>query len=319
MPAGSKKIANFLKVGLLLFPVTGLVSCGTVSSLPGLKRKTDSSTAAAAGQFVTPERQGWALMYPELTGSPSSTSTASAAATDTTSAPPPPIDLQGGTPTSAQGGLFDFSNVIQTGNMNPGGLDWHQSATDAIEASKRSGKPLMVVFVHRSNQASQSMENTFFRAPVFKTLAQKEFELLRLDFSDPETRNSSYYRDFRKRLKASGLPNIVITLPDGEVVVRLSGYKFEEAESRMDQLQAGAETAKKRIAERRKRLESEGYREWTNKDGKLIFAKLISLDANKAEFMGEWDIPFKSFTNRFSEADQAWVESKIQAAAAANR
>ena len=263
----------------------------------------------AAGN--APPARGWALMYPELMqgqapGAQSPTGNASPQGAEVLNAGPG--DSAGGQ--SSAGGLFDFSSVLSSGSGPTGGLRWHPSATIALEESRREGKPTLILITHKMSKPAQEMENTLLLSPGFRELAKEKLVLLRVDYGNDRTRGSDMYETLKKQLKANGYPTLIMTLPDGTEMLRLSGYKSEYHDSYLEKITKAVEDMSKSVDERRKRLAREGYRLWKSRDGNEVFARLTALDANKATFMGEWGVEFKTFTNRLSEQDKLAIEQR---------
>lgn len=226
----------------------------------------------------------------------------------------PPGSTAGG---ASEGGMFDFSNVVQTQAQSFGRVGWHSSLTTAAEDARRSGKPLLILFTHQGSSSAQALENTLMLTPDFRTLVSEEFVPLRINYADTDTRQSPYYRDFKERLDAKGYPTVVITLPDGKEVDRIAGYNEKNAgeniaytKDYLRRLQNAVANSKKGVEARRQQMEAQGYRTWTSKDGTKVFARLDKLDANMATFTTEWGEPFKTFLTRLSEEDQAQIAAR---------
>lgn len=264
----------------------------------GLGRKP-----AAAQQAPDPARRGWALMM-------SDEEFAKFKQTGSTEGPAPGVDPEGGTPSTAEGGLFDFSGMLQNQGQTAVRVPWQRSATTATKQSRLTGMPLLFFVTHRSSRPAQDIEQTMMLTPAFRALAQENLIPVRIDFADQDTNRSPLYRDLKERLNVRGYPVLVLTLPDGTEVTRLTGYKSEYEKRYLETLQNAVERAVKLSSERRAKLEQEGYRSWKNKDGKPVFAKLTALDANMGTFTGEWGESFKTFLTRLNEADQAWIAER---------
>lgn len=219
--------------------------------------------------------------------------------------------------TTAEGGMFDFSNVVQTQPQNFGRVGWHNSITTAVQDARRSGKPMLILFTHQNSMSAQALENTLVLSPEFRTLVSDQFIPLRINFGDTDTRRSPFYRDFKTRLEAKGYPTVVVTLPDGTEVDRIAGYNEKSAgqnssysKEYLQRLEKAVADSKKAALARRTHLETQRYRTWTSKDGTKVFARLDSLDANMATFTTEWGEPFKTFLNRLSDEDQAQIAQR---------
>jgi hypothetical protein len=182
-----------------------------------------------------------------------------------------------------------------------------RSATDAAETARRTGKPLLILINNRKSPSGQSIENTLVLQPEFRRLAEESFIPLRLDYGDETTKESDFYQAFKNRLKVKGYPTLLVTLPDGTEILRLSGFKHEYEVGYLVKLRDSVANCEKAIQARRDRMTGSGYRLWTDKNGVPVFAKLEGVDANMGAFTGEWGNPFKTFTTRLSEEDQAWI------------
>ena len=288
-----------------------LSGCAVVRKTRAIMRKDDSKPAT-----LDPERKGWALMMSdeEFERYKQGTAPASAAPSPAGSDGPVPGQLPEGAASSApteEGGLFDFSSVVQSHRAAAARLSWQRSATVAARQSRQTGMPLLICITHKSSKTSQDMENTLLLNPDFRSLAQESFVPLLVDFADQETSRSPMYRDLKSRLNVRGYPAIVVTLPDSTEVMRLTGYKTDYLKSYLQKLKDSLPRAQKLIDARREKLEKqENYRTWKNKDGNPVFAKLVALDANMGTFQGEWGETFKTFLTRLSPEDQAWIAER---------
>ncbi len=225
--------------------------------------------------------------------------------------------MPGAPATSAEGGVFDFSNVVQTQVQGFGRVGWHNSLTTAAQDARQTGKPILILFTHQGSSAAQALENTLILTPEFRSLVTEQYVPLRINYGDTDTRQSPFYRDFKTKLEARGFPTVVVTLPDGTEVERIAGYNQKTAgeeasykKAYLQRLEKAVEECKRATLARRQKLESQRYRMWTSKDGTQVFARLDSLDANMATFTTEWGEPFKTFLNRLSEEDQAQVAAR---------
>jgi hypothetical protein len=210
--------------------------------------------------------------------------------------------------------MFDFSSAFSGSSMNSRIVDWRRSGSDAADEARRGGIPMLVFFSNHATPTSALLESMFNTTPDAVSIG-KNFIPVYIDYADQDTRDSPYYRSLQNHFKPRGFPVLLVALPDGTEVIRQTGYAAEpkmEAEWRKRTLQflsAAPEKVEKAAAARRKRLESQGYRTWTNNEGKPVFAKLDQLDANQATFISEWGWSFRTFTNRLSDSDRAAIEA----------
>jgi hypothetical protein len=258
----------------------------------------------ALKQKADPERRGWGLAMSDEewakyqaggSAAPSATADASPAAA----------------PSGAEGGAFDFSSMVPGHSLAATQVIWLRSAMQAGSKSRLTGTPLLIYATHIASQPCHDIESTLIASPAFRSLAQESFIPLLVDYSDQDTSRSTLYRDLKSRFEVHGYPTLVVTLPDGTEVSRLTGYKKENEKKYLETLQASVVKAGKLTSERRAKLEKgNGYRMWKNKDGNPVFAKLTALDANMGTFTSEWGESFKTFLTRLSPEDQAWIAER---------
>lgn len=278
-----------------------LTQCAVVRKARNMSR----TAGVERPKTMDPQKRGWALMmsdeeFAKIKQDGSATSGS-------------PVEGQpGAAAPGTEGGLFDFSTITQ-GNTIGGGsrVGWLRSATVAAKQARLTGLPLLIYVTHRSSKPAQDIEGTLMQSQAFITLAQECFVPLLMDFSDPETMRSPLYRELKTRFSIRGYPAILVTLPDSSEIMRLTGYKKDNEKSYLRSIEGAVERADKQRDERRVKLEkSEGYRMWTNKDAKPVFAKLTALDANMGTFTSEWGESFKTFLTRLSAEDQAWIAAR---------
>lgn len=293
-------IARSAKVPQVLALPVLLTLCSSCGLLP-FKKKADQTAARDL-----PTSRGWGLMAdPKLTGN------ATATVPPGTPGAPGAMPPDGGTPTSAEGGgLFDFSSVTQNSTQAVSRVQWMRSAMDATELARRSGKPLLILVNNRNSPPGQSIENTLVLQPEFRKLTDETYVPLYMDFADKSTVDSDFYQAFKDRLKVKGYPTLLVTLPDGSEVLRLSGYKHENEVGYMLKLRESVASCEKAMEARRKRMAPSGFRPWTDKKGVVVYARLDKADANMLSLTTEWGTKFNTFTNRLSDADQAWIAAE---------
>ncbi|MFZ4594346.1 MAG: thioredoxin family protein [Verrucomicrobiaceae bacterium] len=278
-----------------------LPSCGVIRSAARLGK---SKPTPAEAEPPNPARRGWGLMMTDEQlaelGYDARSTTAGSSPGQAASASAPPED-----------GLFDFSGMLQTSAT--GRVSWQKSATEATREARTTGRPLLIFLTHQSSAPAQQMEKSLMASPAFAALVREHCIALRVDFAQQDTARSEVYQALKKRLEVRGYPNLILTLPDGVEVLRLTGFnaKNNDAQRYLNTLQSSVERSAKLAGERRLKLEKEqGYRVWTSRDGSPVFARLTALDANMATFTGEWGESFKTFLTRLSDADQAWIAER---------
>lgn len=283
-----------------LLPCALLCSCGFIGQLR--KPKPDGSNLQVVMQRSNDP-------FAPVTGSlqfPGASTPPASGAADAVPGAPATAAAAGPAP------MFDFSSAFSSGGVPSRAAGWQRSGSEAVTEARRSGRPLLILASHHQTPTAARLEQMLNTAPEARRIGD-DFVALYVDYADRDTRESRYYRALQDRYRVRGYPVLIAALPDGTEVLRQSGYAGDpraEAEWRRRTLQfiaAAAGQAAKAAAARRKRLETQGYRLWTAADGRPVFAKLESLDANQATFTGEWGETFRTFTSRLSEADRRFL------------
>ncbi len=200
--------------------------------------------------------------------------------------------------------MFDFSSSFQNTGPVPSAFRWNQSASEAIAQSKRAGLPLLILFTHQMSQPGVELESMLGSVPELNNASVPPCVPLRIDFANQDTARSDYYRALKARYQPHGFPVLIMTLPDGTEVARQTGYNSEWKSRTTQWVRSATDQSKKRMEARRKEMEKFGYRMWSDRQGKQVWAKLNGLEANQALFITEWGEPFRTFINRLSDADQ---------------
>jgi hypothetical protein len=276
-----------------------LAQCGALQKMGHSRHNAD-----ALQKNADPERRGWGLVMSDEQWAKYKAGGTAATSASADASP-------AGAPSGAEEGAFDFSSMVPGRSLAATQVIWLRSAMQAGSKSRLTGMPLLVYATHIASQPCHDMESTLMVSPAFRSLAQDSFIPLLVDYSDQDTNRSTLYRDLKSRFEVHGYPTLVVTLPDGTEVSRLTGYKKENEKKYLESLQAAVDKAGKLTSERRAKLEKGGgYRMWKNKDGNPVFAKLTALDANMGTFTGEWGESFKTFLSRLSQEDQAWIAER---------
>jgi hypothetical protein len=218
----------------------------------------------------------------------------------------------GGNGAAPAGSLFDFSSAFQNQYENKL-AHWRRSAMDAIAEARRSGMPLLIYMTESAQRTNPTtlMENSV-SATQELTGDSPRFIPLRIDFSDKRVAESDYYKALRDRYKPRGYPVLIVTLPDGTELTRQSGCTEDWAKNVNHWLDDAASRARSGIELHRRKLTAQNYRLWKNSDGHEVFARLDKVDANQLTFTTEWGETIKTFTNRLSDSDREYIESRRQ-------
>ncbi len=112
--------------------------------------------------------------------------------------------------------LFGFTNFLLTPQTE---LTWHRSETEALAASKASGRPMLVDFGAEWCLPCKELEVKIFAQPQVAALMREKFTLLKVDCTRED--EDPAIAKIRERYSAEGLPAVRVVALDGSIVVRL--------------------------------------------------------------------------------------------------
>lgn len=199
---------------------------------------------------------------------------------------------------------------------------WEQSETIAKQRSVREGKPLLIWFTDsQSSPMCKALSQELFSTHEFGDWATEKLIRLRVDAAvkitdqdldlgsseDKRIRVIRYVAELKKRYKVMGHPSLVMLSPSGEVVSRPRGYKRGEADYLWGVLKQGEAVAAASYEGWRKGLEKKGYREWNDRRGRKIFAKLISYQDGTLILIEPDGSRARTKEKSLSDEDRLWI------------
>ncbi len=202
---------------------------------------------------------------------------------------------------------------------------WEASETIAKQRASREGKPLLIWFTDSvSSPMCKALSQELFSTKDFGDWADEKIVRLRVDASvredDPdiglaekETRlidMRAYVTALKKRYKVMGHPSLIMLNASGEVVGRYRGYKRGEAEFRWGQLKHAEAVASQSYKNWRAGLEKKGYREWQDKRGRKLFARLISYSKGTLILIEPDGNRAQTKESSLSDQDRAWISEQ---------
>lgn len=199
---------------------------------------------------------------------------------------------------------------------------WEESETIAKQRSVREGKPLLIWFTDsQSSPMCKALSQELFSTHDFGDWATEKLIRLRVDtavkITDPDLdlgatedkriRVIRYVAELKKRYKVMGHPSLVMLSPSGEVVSRPRGYKRGDAEFLWGLLKQGEAAASASYKGWREGLEKKGYREWNDRRGRKIFAKLISYQNGTLILIEPDGNRARTQEKSLSDEDRLWI------------
>jgi thioredoxin-related protein len=204
----------------------------------------------------------------------------------------------------------------------PQSKTWEESDTEARKQAMRQCKPLLIWFTDSaSNALCKTLSNELFSTEPFDKWANDKFVRLRVDANthradpklsmadreDRESRMKDYVEEMKKRYKVLGQPTVLVVAPNGSVIGRYRGYNTGKSEIYWGLIRQGEVAGSKSCAEWRAGMEKKGYRQWQDRRGRKVFAKLLAY-AKGDIFLTEPDGQRSRTTeSKLSDADRSWL------------
>jgi hypothetical protein len=130
------------------------------------------------------------------------------------------------------------------------------------------------------------------------------------DEMDTESRMKDYVERLRKQYRVLGNPTMVVLSPHGEVIGRYRGYRNGGGDFLWGQLKSAVIAGDKSYQKWRADLERRGYREWTDRRGRTVLAKLLAYRDGELVLVEPDGQRARTHERRLSDADQAWLEER---------
>lgn len=206
---------------------------------------------------------------------------------------------------------------------------WEESETIARKQSAREGKPLLIWFTDSSRSPMcKAISEELFSTAKFGAWAEEHLIRLRVDanirgselFKDPdlsltaqgtlEVDVRNYVKVLKKRYKAMGHPTLILLNPSGEVVTRKTGYKRGQADFYFGLIKQGEVASSKTYELWRERLEKKGYREWEDRRGRTVLAKLTGYSKGTLTLIEPDGTRCRTSEKKLSKKDRKWIDEQ---------
>lgn len=282
----------------------------------------DTTTSAARGADVAPAIPGG--VPPRMSrGSPVSYTAA-------VSQPTGPIQLTAEediiftNPDNPDADIAELSTLLESA-PNRRKSPWEESETVARKRSLREGKPLLIWFTDsRNSPLCKALAQELFNKPDFNEWADEHLVRLRVDISARVTDQAlsldetetklidirNYVKRLKKQYKVSGHPHLVLVHPDGSVVGRYRGYKQGDGEFTWGLLKQGEAAFQHSYKKWRTAMEKQGYREWSDGKGRMVFAKLVQYSKGTLVLIEPDGTRCKTQEKRLSNEDRIWLDEQ---------
>jgi len=243
-------------------------------------------------------------------------------------------DSEGGSTVAGVPALAPDAKIVWTDPDNPDAeipeLDtilkqpvrgpWEQSETVAAKRAEREGKCLLIWFTDAQHSPTCKMlSGELFSLPEYEKWAAEHFVSLRVDANvaerDPDKRARllDYIEVLRKRHKVAGYPMVVVCAPQGEVIARYRGYSHGQSEFFWGRLKSAELLGNKSWQSWRTGLEKHGYREWSDRHDRKVFARLTGYKDGELWLVEPDGTRAKTNERKLSDADRQWIAEQKKA------
>lgn len=230
-------------------------------------------------------------------------------------------------PDNPAASLRDLSSILTNpqGNRGP----WLDDFQQARKWSMRQGKPLLVWFTDSARSPKcRLLDEELFATRDFGTWAGQEVVRVRLDESrapDDEglsldqaqtlrLRHLAQVRDLKRHYRVLGYPSLLLLEPNGRMVEHYRGYTKGDANLLWARLKQASGQAGKAHQQWMKTLEPKGYREWRDRSGRKVFAKLLVYQDGRLILAEPDGTRSRCHESILSDADRQWLRAEKEKA-----
>ena len=267
---------------------------------------------------VNPATPGTGGIPPALMAKPDQ------AATPAASLPPveltPEDEIHFTNPDDPEASLPELSTLLSAAPRRRG--PWEQSESIAKRRAVREGKPILIWFTDSARSPMcKALSEELLSKPDFEAWASEKIIRLRVDsnivpddadlpLDQKESRLVELKRHvarMKKQYKVLGAPMMVMLNPAGEVIGRYRGYKRGDADFTWGLIKQGEAASAHALQGWRASMEAKGYREWSDRQDRKVFAKLVSYSNGTLSLIEPDGTRSKTHENRLSDKDRAWI------------
>jgi hypothetical protein len=127
---------------------------------------------------------------------------------------------------------------------------------------------------------------------------------------DQEVRLKTYVAAMKKRYKVLGNPYVIMLNPSGSVILRHPGYKRGDADYFWGLLKQGEVASAHAHKSWRSSLEKKGYREWRDRKGRVVFAKLTNYSDGTLTLIEPDGTRCRTSEKKLSDEDRDWIDEQ---------
>jgi thioredoxin-related protein len=246
------------------------------------------------------------------------------AATPAASMPPveltPEDEIHFTDPDDPDASLPELSTLLSAAPRRRG--PWEQSETIAKRRAVREGKPILIWFTDSARSPMcKALSEELLSKPDFEAWASEKIIRLRVDsnvvpddadlpIDEKESRlveMKRYVARMKKQYKVLGAPVLVMLNPAGEKIGQYRGYKRGDADFTWGLMKQAEAASAHALKGWRASMERKGYREWTDRQDRKVFAKLVRYSNGTLTLIEPDGTRSRTSESRLSEKDRAWI------------
>jgi len=235
----------------------------------------------------------------------------------------PEEDIQFTNPDDPDSSLPALSSILTDPSNRRG--PWERSLQIAKRIAAREGKPVLIWFTDSARSPKcKALNEELFSNAKFQQWASENIIRLKIDESesldDPdkslgeiETMRvdvKNYIKALKKQYKILGYPSMILLSPSAEVLGRYRGYNRGESDFTWGLIRQGVAASADTYRTWRASLEKKGYREWHDRKGRSVLAKLINYHEGTLILIEPDGARSKTHERELSTEDRQWLEEQ---------
>ena len=220
------------------------------------------------------------------------------------------------TPSTQSNGVIRRVSIIPkavpvqpTTPTDPDNATWERSPHKAFAKAKADQKPMLLLFTAQWNTICQNLSSEVFSSKTFNRYAKKNLVICYLDFPRNPLDSPDAQRHLKEKFKVHGFPVLLVFDPEGHVIHQVTGYRVGRPVDYFNSLKAITDAQIANLAEQRKRLINQGYREWSNTKGRVFFAQFVSRNETSITLKAPSGEKWKIEINDLSSTDRLFALS----------
>lgn len=232
-------------------------------------------------------------------------------------------DIQFTNPDDPEASLAELSGILTDPGRQRG--PWERSLKLARKNSIRAGKPLLIWFTNlRSSPRCKQLDDELFSQPKFQAWADdhlirmrvnegEDFDQDHLSLDQVQTMRvdfAKYVKQLKSHYKVLGYPSLVVVDPQGRVVGHHRGYRKGQQDLVWGRLRQWVVASDAATKDWMRKLEARGYREWEDKRGRKLIAKILRYDKGALHLVEPDGSRSQLDERTLSEADRKWIEEQ---------